>query len=245
MFEIVDKAREIGVWHGDRPAVHVIRDIGRYLEEVIGPDAGRAWNGGTAGVHHGYHAVLARHGNIGRVFIGRCKIAKSRLGKPNALSLHLGEIIFGQPRLQDDRAGVNAHAARPVALEGFTRCYCQRLDAGRIARPARHMHFRRADARRHSAVNIAFEEADGFLARGIIAEGDVDMGIDQARHGHHARGVDGNVAAGDIAAAADRDQLSIGHEDRVARHNRCREIAAENFSDVEDGGLHRITQPCP
>src|SRR5262249_21202227 len=132
----------------------------------------------AAGVHHRYYAVRARHGDIGRVFVRRGEIAKTRFGEPHAFALHLGEIGVGQSGLEDDRAGVHAHAARPVALEGFVRGDGERLDAGRVARPPRHVHLRGADARRDATVNVAFEESDRLLPRRVIAERDVNVRVD-------------------------------------------------------------------
>ena len=62
-------------------------------------------------------AMLACQRDIGRVFVRRREVAKARLGEPDAFFLHLGEIGLAQPRLQDDGAGVHAHATGTICSE--------------------------------------------------------------------------------------------------------------------------------
>ena len=42
-------------------------------------------------------------------------------------------------------------------------------------------------------MQVAFEKAHGALARGVVAERDVDVRIDQAGNGGHAAGIDDDV----------------------------------------------------
>src|SRR6266849_3935259 len=49
--------------------------------------------------------------------------------------------IPDQPGLEDDRTGVDAHAARPIVEEAGARSEGKRLDTRRIFRPAWHMNF--------------------------------------------------------------------------------------------------------
>ena len=211
---------------------------------MVRPNAGRARYRRAAGVHHRYHAVPARHGDIRRIFIGCREIAETRFGKPDPLPLHLGEVRIDQARLQDDGTGMHAHAARAIAVERFARSDGQRFDARRIARTARHVHFGSADAGGHAAMDIALQEADGFLARRVVAEGDVDMRVDQPRHRHHPAGIDRDVAIGGIAAGTDRSDLAVDHHDGVAGRDGRGDIAAEYLGNVENCNFHRI-RPAP
>ena len=92
-------------------------------------------------------------------------------------------------------------------------------------------------------MDVAFEEADGLLPRRVIAERDVDMGIDQAGHGHHAAGIDRHLAIGSIAAGADRNDLAVVEDDGVARRDGRGDVAGENFRDIEDRNFHGRRRP--
>ena len=121
--------------------------------------------------------------------------AKPGLRKPHALAPRSPRSPLGQAGLEDDRSRMHPHAAGPIMLEALARRDRERFDAFRVARPARHMHFGGADRRRDAAVQIAFEKADGLLPRRVVAKGDMDMAVDQARDGGGAGGVDDDVAA--------------------------------------------------
>ncbi len=94
--------------------------------------------------------------------------------------------------------------------------------------------------RGRAAVNIAFEKANGALARRVVAEGDVDMGIDQARDGDRAVRVDHDVAVRDLRGGGgpDVDDLALVHDDRVARRERLAPIASQNCTEIDDGCFH-------
>ena len=74
-------------------------------------------------------------------------------------------------------------------------------------------------------MQIAFEIADRALARRVVAEGDVDMGIDQARDRGHAAGVDHDVAGLDLGSVDAVPTLAIlpsSHDDGVALRRTAR-----------------------
>ncbi len=195
-------------------------------------------------MHHRHHSVLPRHGDIRRVFVGRREVAESGLGQPDALLPHLGEIRLRESRLEDDRPGMHAHTAGTIHVEALTGGNGQGLDARRIAWTAGHMHFRRADAGGDAAVDVAFEEADGLLPRGVVAERDVDVGIDQARHRRHAARVDLHIVLTVAAAGSDGFDLASGEDDRVADGSGRGEIARQNLAEIEDRDLHSTTTAC-
>ena len=130
----------------------------------------------------------------------------------------LAEVVAGERRLEDHRAGVHPHAARAVVLEALVRRDRERLHAVGIARPAGHVDLRGADRGGDAAMQVAFEIADGLLARREIAERDVHVQVDQPGDGGDAAGVDHDVAGFDRARrrGADRDDAVVLGDDGVA-----------------------------
>jgi hypothetical protein len=105
-------------------------------------------------------------------------------------------------------------------LEALARRDGERLHPFRIARAPLHMHLGRADRRGHAAMDVALQVTDGLLARRVVAEGDVDMGVDEAGNGGGASGVYNDIAALDVACGrrADGFDLLVLRDDGVARH---------------------------
>ena len=85
---------------------------------------------------------------------------------------------------------------------------------------------------------ITLQKADGLLARRVVAEGNMDMQIDEAGHRHHAVGVDGHVAVRSIAAGSDREDFAVAHDDGVAGGDRRGDVPSKNFADIENRKLH-------
>ncbi len=108
------------------------------------------------------------------------------------------------------------------------------------------MHLGGRDAGRGAAVNIAFEIADGVLPRREIAEGDVDVGIDQARDRRHAAGVDDDVGRFHRLRrrGADRDDALAVGEDGIARGERSFPVAGNDLTQIDDGGFHARHESC-
>ena len=116
----------------------------------------------------------------------------------------------------------------------------ERLDPVGIARPPRHVHLGGADRRRHPAVHVALEVADGLLARRVVAERDMHVGVDQARDRGRSARIDDDVAGLDRlrrGSADAGDAVAVGN-DRVARHERACEIARHDRADIDDGDAH-------
>ena len=88
---------------------------------------------------------------------------------------------------------MHAHAAGTIVGKAALRRDRERFDARRSLRPAGHVHLGRADRGGDAAVQVAFEKADGVLARRVVAEGDVHMRVDQAGDGRDAVGIDDDV----------------------------------------------------
>ena len=193
-------------------------------------------------MHGGHHAEASRRAHQRRVIVRRGERAEPGLGEPDALPDEIGEIGLRQPRLEDHRARMDAHAARPIVEETGARRERQRLDAGGIRRPAGHVDLRGRDGRRRAAVQIAFEVADGALARRVIAEGDVHMAVDEAGDRGGAGGVHDHVAPGEIRVreAADRRDRSPVHQDAVGGNEGVGKVAADDRADVDDGAPHDI-----
>ncbi len=181
------------------------------------------------------------HRHIGRVVVRRGEGTEAGLCQPHTLDRHVGKIIVSKTRFENDGTGMHAHAAWAVILERFARRDRERLDPRWIARPTRHVHFRCADAGRDAAMDIAFEEADRLLPGRVVAERDVDVGVDQTGHRHHTGRINGDVGICDIAAATDRGDLVAVDEDGVTGRDWLGEITRENCADIEDRKLHRVS----
>jgi hypothetical protein len=218
----------------------VERDVRLHRQQVIAGDRAGARDRRAAGVAGGDHAVRPRGGDQRRVLERGLERAEARLGKPHALLGDLAEVVAIERRLENDRAGMHLHAAGAIVRETLVRGDRQRLHPVGVARPARDMDLRRADRRGHSAVQVAFEIADGVLARREIAERDVHMRIDQAGNGGGAARVDHHVAGLDIArrCGADCDDPIVLADDRIALHKGRGEIAGDDGADVDDRNAH-------
>src|SRR5581483_11160904 len=202
-------------------------------------DARRTRNRRATRVHRCHHAVFLCPGDHRRVVVRRLHAAEAGLRQPHALLRDLLEVRLDQARLEDDRAGIDAHAARAQVLEALFRRYGERLDAFRILRPAGHVHFRGADGGRGAAVRIAFEEADRPLTRRPVAEGVVHLRVDQSRDGGCAVGVNHHVERLQIGRRrSDGGYFSIGHLDAVALGVRCAPVAGDDGAEIDDRRLH-------
>src|SRR6185437_2302942 len=137
---------------------------------------------------------------------------------------------------------MHAHAPRLKGIERFSRGDCERLYPRRILGPPRYMHLGCADAGGHPAMRVAFEKSNGLLPRRVIAERDMDVRIDETGYGDGAAGIDGDIAAGNLATVSDRFNISISHHDCIAGHDRCRDLARENPADIDDGEAH-VSRP--
>jgi hypothetical protein len=160
--------------------------------------------------------------------------------RPAALLCQLVEVRRSEPRLEDHRAGDHTHAARPPLRETALRRDRQRLDALGIARPPRHVHLGRGNRRGDAAVHVAFEKADGALARRVVPESDVHVGVDQARDRGHAARVDDHVGGidGTRRRGTDRGDALAIDEDRVARDEGDMPVARDDLPEIDDRDLH-------
>ena len=80
-------------------------------------------------------------------------------------------------------------------------------------------------------MQVAFEIADRALARRVVAERDVDVGVDQAGNRRHAAGIDHHIGGLDRRADAvptDDDAAAVG-DDRVARDERIAPVARNDL----------------
>ena len=191
--------------------------------------------------------MAGRHqaGTLGRrdqrhVVVGGLHRAEPGLRQPHAVLGKLGEIRLVEAGLENDRARVYPHAARAIGGEAALRGERQRLDAGDIARAAGDVDLGGRDRGGHAAMQVAFQVADRALARGIIAEGDVDMGVDQAGDRGGLVGIDDDIGALHLARAgrAGGDDTAVLHEDRVALDERPMPVAGNDAAEIDDGGPH-------
>ena len=116
---LADDALEVPVRHRSRTAVDVKRHMRPERQQMVAGDGARARNRRAAGVHGRDHVVRARGRDQRRVFVGARKGAEAGLGEPDALLRNLAEIVAGEPRLENDRARMHGHAARPVAARSI------------------------------------------------------------------------------------------------------------------------------
>ena len=194
----VDHPGKVFVAKRHRPAVHVAGDVGQHGQKVIGVDRGGARYRGAAGVAHDLDAMFLRRPDLGR-HVGRLlEGAEADLGQPHAFSGHFRVVRLRQPRLHDHRAAIDPHAAGAEGLETALRRDRQRLQSRRVRRPAGNVNFARRNRAGDAAVDVAFEKPDGLLARGVIAEGGVDVGIDETGYHRHAADIDDEVRRIDV-----------------------------------------------
>ena len=211
-----------------------------HLQQMIAGDGAGARDRRAAGVAGGDQARRLGVGDQRDVIVGALDRAEARFRQPHALLRQLAKIGCLQARLKDHRAGDDAHAARPVVGKAALRGDCQRLDALDVAWPARHMHLRRRDRGRGAAVQVAFQIADGALARRVVAERDVDVRVDQAGDRRHAAGVDHHIgfAYGVGRRGADRCDALAVDDDRVAGCERLAPVAGNDLTEIDDGDFH-------
>ena len=123
------------------------------------------------------------------------------------------------------------------ALEGRDR---QRLDPGGVLRPARHVHLGGGDRRGGAAVDVAREIAHGVLARREVAEGDVDLGVDQTRNRRHPAGIDDDIAGVDGSALHRTDgfQNAVGGNERISVDEGLTPVTRDDGAEIDDRDSH-------
>src|SRR5262245_19633275 len=207
---------------------------------MVAGNRARAGDRRAAGVHRRNHVVSARSRDQRRILVRARKRAESSLGKPDAFFGDLAKIVSGEIWLENDGAGMNRHAARPVAVEALARCDRKRLDAFGITRAPRHVHFRGTDRSRHATVDVAFEIADGLLAWRVVAERDVDVRIDQAGNGGSPIGINDEVTGFDLRdeCRADGFDFPVRRDYRVPFGEWLVPIAGHDCADVGNSQTH-------
>jgi hypothetical protein len=188
-------------------------------------------------------------GNQRNIVIRGFDRTEAGLGQPDALGRQLVEVGPRQAGFQDDGAGNHAHSARSVIGKTALRGNRQRLDALDVARPARDVHLRCRNRGGDAAVQIALEVADGALARCVVAKGDVDMRVDQARYRRHPAGIDHHVDGRYFrgGSRADADDLVVVNQDGVARCDRLAPVTGDDLAEIGDRDFHAVpsSRQCP
>ena len=89
-------------------------------------------------------------------------------------------------------------------------------------------------------MQVAFEIADRTLARCIVAEGDMNVGIDQARNRRHAAGIDDDIRGLDRGrrGGTHAHDLAIVRDDGVTRGERVTPVAGNDFTQIDDRDFH-------
>ena len=182
-----DDALEVRVRHRGRAAIDVERDVRMHLQQMIAGDRAGARDRRAAGVAGGDQPGRLRVRHHRHIVVSGLHRAEAGFGQPHALLRQLAEVRRLQAGLQDHRAGDDLHAARAIVRKAALCRDRQRLDAFDVARPPRHVHLARRDRRRGAAVQVAFQIADGALARRVVAERDVHVAVDQARESPSCR----------------------------------------------------------
>ncbi len=239
-----DDALEIAIGHGGRPAVDMKRDVRADGEEMVAGDRARSRDRRSARVTGRDHAGRPGSRNQRCVLVSRLHGPEARLGKPHALAGNLLEVLGREPRLENDRARVHPHPTRPIRGKAALRGHRQRFHAFGILRPPRRVHFRCRYRRRHAAVQVAFQEPDGALARRVVAEGNVHVAVDQPRDRRRAVGIDDDVAGLDLGGRrrADAGDAPAFGDDRVPHHQGRAPVARDDRCNVRDGDAHRATR---
>ena len=237
---LADHAGEIRVRHGRRPAIDVERHVRMHRQQMIAGDGAGARDRRPAGMASGDQTGGFRFRDQRHVVVGGLHRAEARLGEPHTLARHFLEVGLLQSRLQDHGAGHDAHSAGAVLSETALRRNRQRLHAFDVARTAGNVNLGRRDRGGDAAVQIAFEVADRALPRRVVAERDMDMRVDQARHRRHAVGVDDDIGAvnrGGRSRSYGRDPLAV-NDDRIAARKGTMPIAGDDLAEVDDGEFH-------
>ncbi len=135
---------------------------------------------------------------------------------------------------------MDPHASRTIGLETARRSNRECLDADRVLWAAGHMDFGRRDRGRHAAMQITFQIADRLLPRRIIAEGNMDMAVDQAGNRGGAVGIDHDIRGAHVLRRQGPNRLdkAIFTKNCIAGLKRRFPIAADDPANVYDGSLH-------
>ena len=186
-------------------------------------------------MHLDLEAVLVSPLDHGSGVLGVLHAAQADLAHdPQALSLHLLEVLLGQALLQDHGAAVDLHAGGTGVLEGLVGEDSHALGADGILGTAGHMALTGGDDGGDAAVQLSLNEADGLLTMTVVAHGDMDMGIEQAGSHGGTGSVDDLVglhAAGDSLAADSRD-LAVDNNDGVALSDRLCDVTGQDLANV-------------
>ena len=102
------------------------------------------------------------------------------------------------------------------------------------------MDLTRRQAARHPAMQVALDEAHRLLARGVVAESDVHLGIDQAGARGGLVGVHHHVAGFQLGRrqGADFSDLAVRHQDGITLRERFAPVPRDDGCYIDDGGLH-------
>ena len=207
---------------------------------MIAGDGAGARDRRAAGVAGGDEAGRLGVRDHRHVVVGGLDRAEAGLRQRHAPGRQLDEVLALQPGFENDRAGDHPHAARAVVGEAALRRQRQGFHALHVARTAGHVHLGGGDRGGDAAVQVAFEKTHRTLARRIVAEGDVDVGIDQAGDRGHAAGVDHHIGAlhRRCGRGADADDAAAIGDDGVALRMRIAPVARYDVSEIDDRGFH-------
>ena len=89
-------------------------------------------------------------------------------------------------------------------------------------------------------MDVAREVAHGVLARREVAEGDVDLGVDQTRNRRRPAGVDHNVAGIDLRCLhhADGFQYAVGRNERISVDEGLTPVTRDDGAEIDDRDSH-------
>jgi hypothetical protein len=89
-------------------------------------------------------------------------------------------------------------------------------------------------------VDIALQISDGALTRRVVAERNVDVGVDQTRNGGRSISVDDDIAGLNRPPrrCADGFDLGADGDNRIALNQRSTPIAGNDRTNVGDGETH-------
>src|SRR5437016_5339121 len=166
----INESRVVFIRHRYRSAVYMEGNVWLHGDQMLGPNACRSRYRRAAGMNGCNHAVFLCPCDQWHI-VERClNGTETRLRQPNAFGRHFLEIFFRQPRLENDRSGIDPHSAGTVILIALERCESECLDAFGIYGPAGDMNFRRRNCGRDPAMRVAFEKPNSLLPRRIVAK---------------------------------------------------------------------------
>ena len=223
---------------GRRATVDVAGDVRVRLQDRVRPDRAGPGERRAAGVVRGDHPVGPAPGDHrSGIRAGLDRAQPDLADEPDPGRRQLDEVRLDHPELQDRRAGPDLDATWTDVGVAVVHRDRQGLQADDVLRATRQVDLARRDHRGHAAVQRGLDEVRGPLARRVVAEDRVRVGVDEAGHDGRPMSIDDDVRVG-LEPAPDRLDAPVGDDDRVGIEQRGGDVARDELADPGDQGAH-------